>query len=227
MVAAGSGVRAGGGVPKQFREVGGVPVVLRALRPFLAHPQVRDLVLVLPPPVVASLPSWLAPLVGERLRVAAGGGERMDSVEAGLRELGPEVTLVLVHDGARPFPDRDVIDGVLAAARRGVGAVAAVPVSDTLKEAAPGGDPTCPRVARTVARTALWRAQTPQGFPRGMLEAALARARATGAVATDDAELVEALGETVVLVPDSLQNLKLTSAEDFRLAEVLAGLGGT
>ena len=129
---------------------------------------------------------------------------------------------MLVHDAARPFVAREVIDAVVARARAGVGAVAAVPVSDTLKEAS-ADDPR--RILRTVPRDHLWRAQTPQGFPRALLE----RARAAGArggapPATDDAALVEALGERVELVLDSSRNLKVTTVEDFALAELLVEL---
>jgi len=160
--------------------------------------------------------------LGERLLAVAGGATRMDSVFAGLESLPASCTIVLVHDGARPFPEAAVIDGVLAEARRGVAAIAAIPVSDTLKEAGVVEQSLPAPVLRTVPRATLWRAQTPQGFPRAMLERAFARARSDGVVATDDAELVERLGEQVVLIPDTTLNLKITTVEDFRLAEALA-----
>jgi 2-C-methyl-D-erythritol 4-phosphate cytidylyltransferase len=155
------------------------------------------------------------------LVVVPGGAERADSVAAGLRALDPECTVVLVHDAARPFVGRPVIDAVIAHARAGEGAVAAVRVSDTLKQAA-AEDPT--RVARTVPRDGLWRAQTPQGFPRAVLERAYAAARGEGA--TDDAALVERTGVSVRLVPDSPRNMKVTTPEDLALAELLAGQAG-
>jgi 2-C-methyl-D-erythritol 4-phosphate cytidylyltransferase/2-C-methyl-D-erythritol 2,4-cyclodiphosphate synthase len=140
-------------------------------------------------------------------------------VAAGLRALGGDVDVVLVHDGARPFVERRVIDAVIAHARAGHGAVAAVPVSDTLKQQAPG-DPAL--VARTIPRDGLWRAQTPQAFPRRLLEAAYARPRDAG-TATDDAALVEACGAVVHLVPDTPRNLKITTADDLEIAERLLG----
>ena len=161
--------------------------------------------------------------LGAGLVVVAGGAERADSVAAGLAALGPECTTVLVHDAARPFVERAVIDAVIAYARAGEGAVAAVRVSDTLKEASPD-DPM--RIARTLPRDGLWRAQTPQGFPRSVLERAYAAAGAGQSVATDDASLVERTGVAVRLVPDSPRNLKVTTAEDLALAELLAGNGG-
>jgi 2-C-methyl-D-erythritol 4-phosphate cytidylyltransferase len=220
LVAAGQGTRLGGDTPKQYRLLGGVPVLLRALRPFTSHPDVRHVVVVLPAADAASPPRFLGELAGESLTLVAGGVERGDSVAAGLAALRPECAVVLVHDGARPFVQREVVDAVIGHARAGEAAVAAVPLSDTLKEAAVG-DPT--RVARTIPRDRLWRAQTPQGFPRDLLLRAHAAAGRTGAAATDDAMLVEACGGTVRLVPDSPHNLKITTAEDLALAERLVG----
>ncbi|HEU5041901.1 MAG TPA: 2-C-methyl-D-erythritol 4-phosphate cytidylyltransferase [Gemmatimonadales bacterium] len=218
LVAAGQGTRLGDGTPKQYRLLGGVPLVLRALRHFTGHPDVREVALVLPPSDVASPPGFLAQLTGGSLRLVAGGAERRDSVAAGLAALGPECAVVLVHDAARPFVAREVIDAVIAHARRGEGAIAALPVSDTVKEAAADD---APRVARPIPRDRLWRAQTPQGFPRALLTRAHAAARESALRATDDAMLVEACGGTVRLVPDTARNLKITTAEDLALAELL------
>ncbi len=220
IVAAGQGTRIGGEVPKQFRPIAGVPMVLRALRPFVAHPEVARVALVLPPPDVTRLPPFLAEVVGERLIVVAGGPARGDSVRAGLDGLGEECTVLLVHDAARPFVERSVIDAVIAHARGGEAAIAAVPLADTLKEAR-AADPA--RIERTIPRERLWRAQTPQGFPRSMLAAAYARAALEGIPGSDDAELVERSGSPVRLVPDSPRNLKVTTPDDLALAELIAG----
>jgi 2-C-methyl-D-erythritol 4-phosphate cytidylyltransferase len=210
----------GSEVPKQYQLIAGVPMVLRALRPFTGHPDVAHVALVLPPADAADPPPFLAELRGSGLALVAGGAERGDSVAQGLAALPPHCTVVLIHDGARPFVDRSVIDTVIRHARAGEGAVAAVPLGDTLKEASPL-DPSL--ISRTVSRERLWRAQTPQGFPRGLLESAHARAARNGEQATDDAALVESCGATVRLVPDSSRNLKVTTADDLILAEVLAG----
>ena len=216
VVAAGAGVRAGPGEPKQFRVIGGVPMLLRALRPFTSHPAVAQVVVVLPPRHAATPPEWLTRLSGGRLALVAGGADRADSVRAGLDALRGDVTVVLVHDAARPFVSRETIDAVVARARAGVGAVAAVPVSDTLKEA--GGDA---RVMRTVPREGLWRAQTPQGFPRAMLVTAYA-VPSDDPSPTDDAAACERAGFPVEVVPDTTGNIKVTTADDFRRAEALA-----
>jgi 2-C-methyl-D-erythritol 4-phosphate cytidylyltransferase len=221
VVAAGQGVRAGGDIPKQYQLIGGIPMVLRALRPFTSHPDVAQVVLVLPADDAAHPPAFLSDLSGSSasFAIVPGGSRRDESVRAGLVALRGECTVVLVHDGARPFVDRRIIDTVIELARRGEGAVPAVPLNDTLKRAS-NRDAT--RVERTLPRTRLWRAHTPQGFPRSVLEEAHARGARAGHRATDDAALVEAIGVAVRLVPDSSSNLKVTTPEDFALAEVLA-----
>lgn len=232
VVAAGQGVRFGGQTPKQFLLIAGVPMVLRALQPFSSHPDVIQVVLVLPPEQAARPPAFLRDLsdalspssssarsASSALTIVAGGAHRGDSVRAGLSALTTECTVVLVHDAARPFAERGVIDAVIAYARQGQGGVAAIPLSDTLKEAS-RQDPSL--VARTRPRSRLWRAQTPQGFPRAILEQAHARAARLGRRATDDAALVEAIGFPVRLVPDSSRNIKVTAAADLALAELLA-----
>ncbi len=176
------------------------------------------MVVVLPATDASSPPSFLTDVAGPGLTLVAGGAERSDSVASGLAALRPDSTVVLVHDGARPFVDRAVIDSVIRYARAGEAAVAAVPLSDTVKESA-ADDPT--RIERTIPRERLWRAQTPQGFPRSLLTRAHAKVP-DGFLATDDAALVEACGGVVRLVPDSVRNLKITTPEDLRLAEALA-----
>lgn len=219
VVAGGRGARLGGDTPKQFIEIAGVPMLLRAVRPFLAHAAVAQVIVVLPAEQAKAPPHWLAGHVGERLRLARGGAERADSVANGIAELGDAIRVVLVHDAARPFPSGALIDRVLAAARRGVGAVPAVPVADTVKEL----DATRPQqVVRTVPRDRLVRAQTPQGFPREMLLRAHERARSDGYHGTDDASLVERMGGPVEVVAGEGRNIKVTTPEDLVLAEWLA-----
>jgi 2-C-methyl-D-erythritol 4-phosphate cytidylyltransferase len=219
IVAAGLGTRAGGAQPKQFQAVAGSPLVLCAVRAFLRHPRIHTVVLVLPPAVAATPPDWLGPLVGERLLLAAGGPTRAASMRNGLQALPPSIRIVLVHDGARPNPDASVIEAVIIEASKGHGAIAAVPVTDTLKSVGEGGE-----ILRTVPRAGLWRAQTPQGFPRDLLEAA--HRAADGSVEeTDDAMMVERMGGVVRVVPDSPRNFKVTTPDDLFLADLLLGGG--
>ncbi|MFN2571064.1 MAG: 2-C-methyl-D-erythritol 4-phosphate cytidylyltransferase [Gemmatimonadales bacterium] len=224
VVAAGAGVRAGPGEPKQFRPILGVPMLLRALRPFTGHPEVRQVVIALPPGYSERPPEWLGKIRGDRLGFVAGGAQRADSVRAGMDALSTDAVVILVHDAARPFVSRGTIDAVIARARAGVGAVAAVPASDTLKEIGPGSHRPTPRITRTVDRERIWRAQTPQGFPRQMLRDAYAQLQSAtnGGAPSDDAEVCERAGFPVELIPDSPFNFKVTTADDFRIAEALA-----
>jgi 2-C-methyl-D-erythritol 4-phosphate cytidylyltransferase len=226
VLAAGTGVRFGSETPKQFHQVGGIPIVLRSLRHFMTRPDVAHVVLVLRPSDAANPPSFLKDLArgsgqaSPALSMVPGGVHRGDSVRAGLLALRADCAVVLVHDAARPFVEQSVIDQVIEYARRGEGAVPCIPLGDTLKEVTQQ-DPTL--IARTHPRARLWRAQTPQGFPRAVLEEAHARAARTGRRATDDAALVETMGIPVRLVRDSSNNIKITAPDDLILAELLAG----
>ncbi|MBP9898483.1 MAG: 2-C-methyl-D-erythritol 4-phosphate cytidylyltransferase [Gemmatimonadales bacterium] len=221
VVAAGRGARMGGEVPKQYLTLAGHPVLLHALRPFVSHPEVATVVVVLPPADAEAPPPWLAGLVGDALMIVAGGADRAASVRNGLAAVPAECSVVLVHDGARPFPPRAAIDGGIQAARSGHAALPALPVSDTLKRADDFG-----RVLGTVPREGLWRAQTPQAFPRAMLERAHAAEMAGDIVATDDAMLAELLGAVVEILPGTARNLKITTRDDLALAEWYAAESG-
>ncbi len=209
-----------GAGPKQYRPIAGVPMLARSVRPFVEHPRVAHLVVVLPPEDVAAPPAWLAAAVPGRLVLAPGGATRQESVASGLLALPPGPSIVLVHDAARPFVDRALIDRVIAVAELGAVGVPGLPLAETVKETDAAG-----LVIRTVARERLVAVQTPQGFPRDTLETAHQRAK-PDAPATDDAALCERLGTAVRIVAGSPRNLKVTTADDFALAEALAALDG-
>lgn len=215
VVAAGGSGRRMGDVRKQYLELLGEPVLVRALRPFLAHPAVEWVVVALPPEDAARAPAWLLDL-DPRVRVVAGGAERTDSVRAALAAVPEEAAIVLVHDAARPLVSGDVLARVLDAAASGVGAIPVVPLEDTIKEVDAAG-----RVLATLERARLRRVQTPQAFPRALLVEAHRHALAEGVGATDDAALVERIGGTIVAVEGSPENLKITSARDLLIAEAL------
>jgi 2-C-methyl-D-erythritol 4-phosphate cytidylyltransferase len=218
VVAGGAGRRFGGPVRKQYLELAGEPVLLRAVRPFLAHPRVGAVVVVLPPGDLASPPAWLAELPVE---LAPGGAERGDSVRAGLLRTPAHLPYVLVHDGARPFVDAALIGRVLERCAPGTGAIAALPLHDTLQEVDAEGT-----VTGTPDRRRFRQAQTPQGFPRELLLRAYERARAEGVAATDDAALFARYAGPVRVVPGDPANLKVTRPEDLPLAEALARRDG-
>lgn len=211
--AGGAGLRMGeGGVRKQYTELGGEPVLLRSLRPFLEHPDVEWVVVALPPEDVARPPFALPAGV----TVVAGGGTRGESVLNALRAVPEAADAVLIHDAARPLLAADVLTRVLKGLGPRTGAIAAVPVADTLKRVDGEG-----YVAGTVERRGLWRAQTPQGFPRAMIIGAYERAITDGVTATDDAALVEHYGGRVRVVEGDGRNLKITRPEDLQRAELL------
>jgi len=211
LVAAGSGLRAGG--PKQWRDLGGKPVVRWAAEGLLAA-GVERLVVVIPPGGESDAGRALAGL--GRWRAVAGGATRTDSVREGLAALADDAPeIVLVHDAARPFVTPAHVDPLLAALTEADGAAPALPVADTLKRAEAGV------VAGTVARDGLHRVQTPQAFRYAILARAYA-ALAPGAATTDDLGVVEAVGGRLVLTPGDVRLEKLTVEEDFMRAETLA-----
>ena len=203
------------GVRKQYLELAGEPILVHALRPFLGLPEVRWLVVALPPDDAADPPAWLVRL-DARVRVVAGGAERTDSVRAALAAVPPEADVVLVHDAARPLVTPDVIARVIEAAATGSAAIPGVAVEDTIKEVDVSG-----AVLGTVDRARLRRVQTPQGFRRELLLEAHRRALAEGLGATDDAALVERIGGRVVVVEGSPDNIKITGPQDLVLAEAI------
>ena len=209
VVAAGSGSRAGG--DKQWRPLGGRPVVRWSVEALLKA-GAEEVIVVVAADGLDRAAEALAGLTG--WRSAVGGAERADSVRAGLAALtGAEDRPVLVHDAARPLLSADVITRLLDALLDADGAIAALPVSDTLKR---GTD----RIDGTVDRGGLWRAQTPQAFRADRLIAAYAK-WPQGAPATDDAAVVEQDGGVVRLVQGDPKLMKLTYPEDFAMAEAL------
>jgi len=216
IVAGGSSTRTGGRELKQFRWVAGKPVLLHSLQTFMARSDVVGVVVVLPRDKVADPPPWIFQCDVDRLMIAPGGATRGESVWNGLEDLPDDAEVVLVHDAARPLVDNSTIDRVVAEARAGRSAIAALPVVDTLKEVNEDGT-----IIRTVEREKLWRAQTPQGFPRETIVTAHRRAREQRLSATDDASLCERLGIPVVVVRGNERALKITDDDDFARAEAL------
>lgn len=203
-----------GGVKKPFLTLAGEPLLVHALRPFLAHPLVAAVAVAVAPDDVGEAREWVCAL-DPRISVVPGGATRADSVARAVAALPAEVGVILVHDAARPLVTPGTVARCVDRASRGVGAVAGVPAVDTLKEV----DDEL-RIVRTPVRARIWHAQTPQAFPAALLRRALAdpegRARAT-----DDASLVEAAGGSVVMVEGNADNIKVTRPDDLPLAEFL------
>ncbi len=210
IVAAGRGHRFGGSIPKQYRQLAGAAVLRRTLLAFLAHPRIGAVRVVIHPDDAALFADATAGL--EIAAPVPGGATRQDSVRRGLEALAPLApATVLIHDAVRPFVAAATIDAVLEQLDRTPGAIAALPVVDTLKRGAGG------LVVATVDRGDLWRAQTPQGFRFAALLSA--HRAAAGLDLTDDAQLAERAGMAVALVTGSEAAFKITTEPDLERAE--------
>jgi 2-C-methyl-D-erythritol 4-phosphate cytidylyltransferase/2-C-methyl-D-erythritol 2,4-cyclodiphosphate synthase len=218
IVAAGRGSRAGPGAPKQYRQLGGEPVLRRTLAAFAAHPDIDGVLTVIHPDdradyevAAAGLPNLLPP--------CPGGDTRQASVRAGLEALvDRKPAKVLIHDGARPLVSAVLISACIEALGAHRGALAALPVNDTLRRGADG------MAGAAVSREGLWRAQTPQGFHfNAILEA---HRRADGNAFTDDVEVATTAGIDVVMIDGDENNIKITDTGDMaRAARILSRCG--
>lgn len=217
VVAAGSGTRLEAGAPKAFVGIDNHTILRHALDGvFAAEPM--QVIVVAPAGYEGDAESELLAAAGDRVdlgRVVTGGATRQESVAAGLDALWGDVTTVLVHDAARALTPPSVIDAVAAAVTNEAAALPVLPVVDTLKRVSDGV------VTGAVDRSELAAAQTPQGFPRGTLESAYARAAEEGADYTDDAALFAAAGHAVRLVPGSERSFKITTPGDLERARTL------
>ncbi|WP_286831457.1 MULTISPECIES: bifunctional 2-C-methyl-D-erythritol 4-phosphate cytidylyltransferase/2-C-methyl-D-erythritol 2,4-cyclodiphosphate synthase [Kordiimonas] len=218
IVAAGRGSRAGEGLPKQYRKLGGKMVLTRTIESFLTIDPAYRIQCVIHPDDEAL---FQEATVGFDLPSPVhGGATRQESVYKGLKALSPDTDYVLVHDAARPFVTADVISGVIDALdAKAEAVVPAVAITDTLKKAADG------IIQHTVDRTNLFAVQTPQGFPYANLMAA--HEAAVGKDLTDDGAVVEAAGGKVTLSVGDGRNFKLTTPNDFKKAEqqIMMALG--
>jgi 2-C-methyl-D-erythritol 4-phosphate cytidylyltransferase/2-C-methyl-D-erythritol 2,4-cyclodiphosphate synthase len=222
IVAGGRGERLRGpsDIPKQYLPLAGASVLAHSLRVLAGHPLVDRTQVVIHPTDRDRYEEAAGPFAAHLAGPVAGGPTRQESVRRGLEALevlAPE--RVLIHDAARPFLTADLVTRLLAALDSHKGAIAAEPIADTLKRATADG-----LVADTIDRADLWRAQTPQAFHFADILAAHRRAAATGKDSfTDDSALAEWAGLPVQLVASSCNNMKLTTREDFMLAERLLG----
>ncbi len=212
--AAGSGRRMGG-ARKPFLELAGEPVLVHALRPFLADARVVAIAVALAPDDAASPPAWLRAL-DARIRVVAGGSSRAESVRNALAALPDDVDVVAVHDAARPLVSDAVVGRCIDLAAAGEGAVAGCPAVDTMKEVDGEG-----LIVATPVRARLWHAHTPQVFPAEIARRAYAADAGALASATDDSALAEAVGAVVRMVDAGPGNLKVTTPEDLPIAETI------
>lgn len=213
IVAAGSGLRAGGEKPKQYQEIGGKPVIWWTLKAFLDHPGVSRVQAVIGEGHEALYAEAVAGL--ELPPPVPGGGTRQESCRLGIEALAAHAPAkVLIHDAARPFVPQDLISHVIAWLDRYPAVIPGMPVSETIKFA-PGGI-----VSHTIDRAGMWTAQTPQGFAYDAIRQAHRDAHQQQAAnLTDDASVAERAGITIAMIPGRIENRKLTTAEDIDLAD--------
>jgi 2-C-methyl-D-erythritol 4-phosphate cytidylyltransferase len=214
VVAAGRSQRMG--FDKLLTPLAGRPLLLHTLDRLFRTEAPREIILVVRPGSEAEMQALIAPLGWkEAIRLVPGGAQRQDSVQNGLQAVSPDSEFVMVHDAARPFVTKELIDAVLAAAKLSGAAVCGAPCSDSLKEVGEDG-----LVTRTIDRSQLWTVQTPQIFLTQLLRDAYRGALATGAIFTDDTAVVEAMGHPVRIVLYHGINLKVTTPTDWKIAEI-------
>jgi len=212
IAAAGAGRRLGAAKPKQLLDIGGGSMLQHSVRAFLGHPRVADVVVVLSPDLTTLALAGIEPSRAAALRVVKGGDRRQDSVANGFAAVAPESDVVLIHDAARPFVSADLIDRTIDAAAAHGAAIAALQSRDTVKRVAGDG-----RITETIPRETIYLAQTPQGFRRDVLAAAIELGR-SGVDATDEAMLAERAGYQVHVVDGDPGNVKVTTSADLDAA---------
>jgi len=212
IAAAGAGRRLGAAKPKQLLDIGGGSMLQHSVRAFLGHPRVADVVVVVSPDLTTLALAGIEPSRAAALRVVKGGERRQDSVANGFAAVAPESDVVLIHDAARPFVSADLIDRTIDAAAAHGAAIAALQSRDTVKRVAGDG-----RITETIPRETIYLAQTPQGFRRDVLAAAIELGR-SGVEATDEAMLAERAGYHVHVVDGDPGNVKVTTSADLDAA---------
>lgn len=219
--AAGLGTRMGVESPKQFRLLGGVPVVLFTLRRLAACPLISEFLIATRADDAEALSERVAAERLERpVRVLRGGDTRQQSVANALAVLPQDAELILVHDAVRPLVTRDQVERVITEARQRGAAILGIPAMDTVKEVKRASLPEdVALITETIPRERVVLAQTPQVFRAALLLEAFERAAAEGATASDEAALVERLGHAVYVVLGSERNLKITRPGDLEVAE--------
>ncbi len=213
--AAGMGVRMGGGTPKQFLSLEGVPIFVHTLRKFVASAVIEDIFLALRPEDMERAQKDIEQEhFSKPVRLVAGGATRQETVAGALAEAPPTTELVVVHDAVRPFVDLEQIKRVVEAARKDGAVILGIPSVDTVKQVERR------LILGTVPRQRIVLAQTPQAFRYSLIKDAFERAAADGFSGSDESSLVERLGYTVTVLMGSDRNIKITKPSDLPLARL-------
>ena len=220
IAAGGRGVRFGADRPKQFLEIGGRSILELSVAALAASDRIQEIVVALPEEHVESGSKALRAAIGRPIAVVAGGVRRQDSVANAFAKTSKDSEIILIHDAARPFVTREVIDRAIDGAKQHGAVVAAMGVRDTVKQAGDASTDGARLVRATIPRDSIFLAQTPQAFRRDVLARALDEGK--GVDATDEAMLVERLGVPVHVVEGDAKNIKITTPEDLAAAKAAA-----
>ena len=218
IVAAGKGLRMQDSLRKQYLALAGLPIITHTLTVFDKCDLVDHIYLVIPPDDFDFCREKILDRIqpSGNIKLVAGGARRQQSVYQGLQQIGPGCRIVIIHDGVRPFVRHDQIVACVNGAEKFGSCILGVPAYDTLKQVDKSG-----RIANTIARDAIWLAQTPQVFRYELIKKAHDQARLDGYQGTDDASLVERLGAAVKIIGGSRSNIKITNQEDLKIARAL------
>jgi len=218
MPAAGLSLRMGANVRKPFIMIGEKPIFFYTLEKFCKLKRVKEIIFVVNQRDRSTvIEKWSDELKAYKVaKIVTGGERRQDSIYNGLSHLDPDTKIILIHDAVRPLVKKDEIEAVIKSAEEKGAAIVASPMKLTVKKVNPSLE-----IIQTVPRHDLWMAQTPQGFKRDLIINAYDKLKDTNKEFTDDAEVVENAGHTVGIVSGSDDNIKITTREDLKLAELL------
>jgi 2-C-methyl-D-erythritol 4-phosphate cytidylyltransferase len=222
IVAAGKGVRMNRPTPKQYLDLGGIPLLSRTLQVFDCCVSIDKIILVVPEADIKFCNEKIInpSEIRKKIITVAGGPERQASVFNGLLAVDEKKSIVVIHDGVRPFVSPSLIEECVRMAALNGACIAGIPASDTLKSADDSGF-----IKKTLERDSVWLAQTPQAFDYALIKKAHETANKEGFTGTDDALLVERLGERVKIIRGSASNIKITDPEDLVMARYILGFG--
>jgi 2-C-methyl-D-erythritol 4-phosphate cytidylyltransferase len=218
IVAAGKGIRLKGALRKQYVAIDGVPILRHTLNKFDSCEQVDQIIVVVPKDDLDFCRNeiLMSAKFQKDVMLIAGGVERQDSVYNGLKAVDSDGGIVLIHDGVRPFVRQEHLVACINGAAELGACILGIPAFDTVKKVNATNE-----ITQTLKRDKLWLAQTPQAFQLKLIIKAHEAAKQEGFIATDDASLVERLGEIVKIIPGNRGNIKITNQEDLKLAQAL------
>jgi len=220
IVAAGKGIRMNDAVRKQYLPLAGRPVLAHSLTLFENCNLINKIILVVPEDDFDYCRNNILPMLKSKINLVAGGRERQDSVYNGLIAVGENNGIVIIHDGVRPFANNEMLESCIRGAKKHGACIVGVPIQDTLKKIS-----ILNNIEKTIERNNIWLAQTPQAFQYEIIRKAHENARLRGHTGTDDAFLVEQIGNPVKIVKGNKNNIKITTREDLKLAQAMLQSG--